>query len=211
MAAVTVATSGRSTRRESKRLVFAASLLLASPLIVAASLEKRLSRGEAIFVALSQLLSLIPGLVGVHIRAAFYYAILDHCDWEIHVGFGSIFTHRGASLARNVSMGAYCIIGHADIAEGVMMASRISVPSGKRQHLDEFGRLTDEPRFDRVAIGAGTWVGEGAVIMANVGSCCIVSAGTVVVKESPDNCLIGGNPARMIRALGRGTHNEAVS
>jgi acetyltransferase-like isoleucine patch superfamily enzyme len=211
MVAVTVASSGMSMRRESKRLVFGASLLLASPLIVAAWLEKRMSRGEAIFVASSQLLSLIPDLVGVHIRAAFYYATLEDCHWEVHVGFGSIFTHRGATLARNVSMGAYCIIGHADIAERVMMGSRISIPSGKRQHFDDSDCLTDEPRFARVAIGAGTWVGEGAVIMARVGARSIVSAGTVVIKETPDDCLIGGNPARMIRALGRRTQNKAAS
>lgn len=204
MAAVSLATSGMSTRQGAKRLVFGMSLLLVSPLIVAAWLEKRMSRKESIFVASSQLLSLIPDLFGVHIRAAFYYAILDRCEREVHVGFGSIFTHRAATLARNVSMGAYCVIGCADIAEGVMMASRISIPSGKRQHLDASGCLTDKPSFERVAIGAGTWIGEGALIMANVGSRSIVSAGAVVVNELPDRCLIAGNPGRVIRELGWG-------
>ncbi|MGH9890498.1 MAG: acyltransferase [bacterium] len=210
MMAVTVATSGMSARREWKRLVFGASLLLVAPLIVAGWLEKRLSRGESIFVASSQLLSLIPGLFGVQIRAAFYYATLAHCDWEVHVGFGSIFTHRGATLARNVSMGAYCVVGHADISAGAMMGSRVSIPSGKRQHLDDSGCLTDETRFGRVEIGAGTWVGEGALIMADVGSRSIVSAGAVVVDKMPDHCLVAGNPGRVIRELGQGGQGEVV-
>ncbi len=82
-----------------------------------------------------------------------------------------------------------------------MMASRVSVPSGKRQHLDDEGRLASTTRFDTVTIGDGTWVGEGAIIMADVGRQCIVSAGAVVSKEMPDSCLIGGNPARVLKAV----------
>lgn len=192
---------GFSLRRLLKTGVFGLCLILMSPLIMIAWLEKTLSGSEALFVSLSQLLSLVPGKFGVYLRAAYYYATLEECSWETHIGFGSLFTHRGARLAANVSMGAYCVIGHATIGQAVIMASRISIPSGKRQHFDDAGRLAVEPRFDRVAIGPKTWVGEGAIIVADVGSHCIVSAGAVVTKEMPDHSLIGGNPARVIRAL----------
>ena len=174
---------------------------MAAPMILAAWLEKRVSRGDTVFVCAGQFLALIPGLVGSYLRAAYYYASLEKCSWEIRVGFGSIFTHRGASLDANVSMGAYCVIGHADIGDNVMMASRISIPSGKRQHIDESGRLRSVPRFDRVAVGRGSWVGEGAIIMADVGEYCIVSAGTVIVKEMPAACLVAGNPAKVVKVL----------
>src|SRR5262245_42299430 len=147
-----------SARRMLKRLAFCACLVVASPLTLAVWLEKRLSNGEAVFVCASQLLALIPGLVGTYLRAAYYYASLDKCSWEIHVGFGSVFTHRGASVGSNVSMGVFCVIGQADIGENVMMASRISIPSGKRQHIDDCGRLQAVPRLDRVAVGRGGWV-----------------------------------------------------
>lgn len=192
-----------SVRRFLKRLVFGASLVVTSPLILAAWLEKRIGAGEGVFVGLSQFLALIPGYVGTCLRAAYYYASLEKCSWEIHVGFGSIFTHRGASLGPNVSMGAYCVIGHADIGGGAMLASRISIPSGKRQHIDESGRFSSTPRFDRVAIGSGCWIGEGAIIMADVGANSIVSAGAVVVNEMPAACLLAGNPARVIKELTR--------
>jgi acetyltransferase-like isoleucine patch superfamily enzyme len=97
-------------------------------------------------------------------------------------------------------MGAYCVIGHARIGDEVMMASRVSIPSGKRQHLDEAGRLSPgTTRFDTVVVGSRSWVGEGAIIMADVGRACVVSAGAVVGKPVPDGCLVGGNPARVIR------------
>lgn len=193
-----------------KRLVFGACLILTSPLILAAWFEKRIGMGEGVFTGVSQLLALIPGYPGSCLRSAYYYASLDRCAWEIHVGFGSIFTHRGASLASHVSMGAYCVIGHADIGSDVMLASRISIPSGKRQHIDESGRLSSEPRFDRVSIGRGSWIGEGAIIMANVGEDCIVSAGAVIVNEMPAACLLAGNPAKVIKQLKRDTDVESV-
>lgn len=191
-----------SARRFLKRVLFGASLVLASPMILAGWFERRVSNGEAVFACAGQLLALIPGLVGTYLRAAYYYASLENCSWEIHVGFGSIFTHRGASLAENVSMGAYCVIGHANVGPNVMMGSRISIPSGKRQHFDKSGRITTESHFDTVRIGGGCWIGEGAIILASVGEGCIVSAGAVVIKDMPDACIIGGNPARIIRGLG---------
>jgi acetyltransferase-like isoleucine patch superfamily enzyme len=186
-----------------KLLIFSVAVVLASPLIFATLLERSFVKGEGVFVGMSQLLSLLPGTVGVYIRAAFYWATLERCHWEIHIGFGSIFTHRGATLGKNASMGAYCVVGHADIGAEVMMASRISIPSGKRQHFDEGGRISSEPRFDRVAIGARTWVGEGAVVIADVGQDCIVCAGAVVTSAMPNGALIGGNPARLLKRLGQ--------
>ena len=183
--------------------VFLLSLIITAPLIVVAWLEEKLARGEALFLLSSQALAVLPGLLGSCLRGAYYYGTLERCSWQTHIGFGSLFTHRGAAVGSRVSMGAYCVIGHARIGDGVMIGSRVSIPSGKRQHLDEEGRLADVTRFDRVTIGANTWVGEGAIIMADVGSRCIVSAGAVVTKHMPNACLIGGNPAHVIRELSR--------
>jgi virginiamycin A acetyltransferase len=51
-----------------------------------------------------------------------------------------------------------------------------------------------------VRIGSGTWVGAGAVIMADVGRGSIVGAGAVVTKPVPDRVLAAGVPARVIRS-----------
>lgn len=197
-------------RQLAKVCVFALALVLASPAIVLALIEKHIWRGETIFIGLSQLLALLPGRSGAWMRSAFYFATLDDCSWEIHVGFGTIFTHRAASLARHVSMGAYCVIGHARIGEGVMMASRVSVPSGKRQHFDDSGRLTAQGRFETVTIGKGTWVGEAAVIMSNIGEHCVVSAGAIVTRDMPDRSIVGGNPAKVLKQLELAAHEESV-
>jgi acetyltransferase-like isoleucine patch superfamily enzyme len=188
-------------RKFFKRVAFGVCLILVSPLILAAWIEKQVCESQVVFVGLNQFLSLVPGLVGIYLRGAYYFGTLDNCSWQVHVGFGSLFTHRGASLGTFVSMGAYCVIGHASIGDRVMMASRISIPSGRRQHVDESGRLSSAPRFEKVEIGTGTWIGEGAIVMANVGEHSIVSAGAVVLDDIPPARLVAGNPATAVRIL----------
>lgn len=194
-----------SSRKTAKLIVFSIGLILTSPLIFGSWVEKVLTGSEQVFVTFSQLLSWAPGLIGSYLRAAYYFGTLEHCSWEVHIGFGCVFSHRGAGLANRVSMGAYCVIGLASIGSNVRLASRISIPSGKRQHLTDRGELGPTTRYDRVAIGSGCWLGEGAIIMANVGDQSIVSAGAVVTSEVPHSCIVGGNPATVLKKLDSGS------
>jgi virginiamycin A acetyltransferase len=184
-----------------KAAAFSFSLIIVLPLVALAWLEKALSRSENIFNTFAQLVAIVPGPVGTYLRAAYYYGVLDECSWETHFGFGSVFTHRGARVAARVSTGAYCIIGHANIDSGVRLASRVSIPSGKRQHLDDSGQMSSGTRYERVALGRDCWVGEGAIIMADVGAGSIVSAGAVVLTDAPPETIVGGNPAKVVKSL----------
>lgn len=188
-------------RRLSKRAVFGLCWLAISPVLLLTWLERRSGSSEAVFLFFSQAFALLPGVPGTYLRAAYYFVALDACSWENHVGFGSVFSHRGASLGSCASLGSYCVVGHADIGEGAMIASRVSIPSGKRQHFDEAGGISAKPRFDRVAIGRRCWIGEGAIILANLGDDCVVSAGSVVLHEVPASRLVAGNPAQVVREL----------
>ena len=184
-----------------KLSVFAVCLALVVPFIVLAWVEKQAWHGELLFTLCAQFLALWPGRPGSYLRGAYYFGTLERCSWETHVGFGSFFTHRGGALGTRASMGSYCVLGHARLGAGVMIGSRVSIPSGKRQHVDGEGKLTSDSTFETVTIGPRTWIGEGAIIVANIGSDCIIGAGAVVTRDVPDSVFVGGNPARIIREL----------
>ena len=200
-------TATSAVRRSAKAIIFALSLIVVLPFIVLSWLERRLSRSELLFLLCAQTLAVIPGFPGQWLRSAYYFGTLEDCAWEVRFGFGTLFTHRGATIGPRVSTGAYCVMGHAIIGADVMIGSRVSIPSGKRQHLDEAGRLAPVTRFDHVRVGAHCWIGEGAILLADVGEGCIVSAGAVVIETMPGGQLIGGNPGRVIRGLERAGEN----
>ena len=52
-----------------------------------------------------------------------------------------------------------------------------------------------------VRVGHNCWIGYGACILrgATVGDNCIVGTSTVVTKDVPDNAVVGGVPARLLR------------
>ena len=54
-----------------------------------------------------------------------------------------------------------------------------------------------------VTIGDGTWVGARAMILPGVtiGKRVVVAAGAVVTRDVPDDVLVAGNPARVVRPL----------
>lgn len=52
-------------------------------------------------------------------------------------------------------------------------------------------------------IGDNVSIGANATIIGDItiGSNVIIGAGSVVVKDVPDNCIVAGNPARIIKML----------
>lgn len=54
-----------------------------------------------------------------------------------------------------------------------------------------------------VTIGNNVWIGGSATILPGVtiGNNVVIGAGSVVTRDIPDNCVVGGNPARIIKRL----------
>lgn len=55
-----------------------------------------------------------------------------------------------------------------------------------------------------IKVGNNCWFGANVSVMPGVtiGNGCVIAAGSVVTKDIPDNCLAGGVPARIIKAIG---------
>jgi len=111
-------------------------------------------------------------------------------------------------MGRHVYIGAYCVLGDVRIGDGVRIASGVSIPSGGRQHWEQVVPQDDSSLFPEVpneyrqiTIGERAWIGERAVVLADVGASAIVGAGAVVTSPVEDFCVVAGVPARTIRRL----------
>jgi len=154
------------------------------------------------FSEYAQALSLIPGFLGCKLRGVFYYLTLDECSMEVTIEFGTYFVSRDCKLGKNVYIGASCIISYAEIKDDTLIGSCVNILSGKEQHtatdLTIPIRLQGGKRT-KLFIGHDCWVGNGSVVMSNIGDKCIVAAGSIVVKDVETLSIVGGNPAKLLR------------
>lgn len=201
--AVRVPPPGRSSAKEAvKAAVRLVALVAVSPVLVVFRLNAALvGRGRALESA-SQLLSLVPGITGQYLRNAFLRRALAGCHPTALVEFGTLFSQPGAVLGPNVYVGPRCLLGLVRLERDVLLAGGVQVPSGgATHHFDDPSVPIKDQGGERrvVTIGAGAWVGAGAVVLADVGRGTVVAAGAVVTKPLPDFVVAGGVPARVIR------------
>ncbi|HEV3438058.1 MAG TPA: acyltransferase [Gemmata sp.] len=150
----------------------------------------------------SQLLSLFPGISGQYLRRAFLQRVLARCHSSALVEFGTLFSQAGAVLEENVYVGPRCQLGLVCLEHDVLLAANVQIPSGGKTHyFDDPTRPIREQGGERrvVTIGAGAWIGTGAIVLADVGKGTVVAAGAVVTKPLPDNVIAAGVPAKVIR------------
>jgi virginiamycin A acetyltransferase len=153
-------------------------------------------------VGSSQLLSLVPGLPGQYLRRAFLARVLrGGCASSAAIEFGALFSQVGARIDENVYVGPRCHLGHVHLECGVLLAAGVHVPSGPHTHgTDPAAPIHDQPGSLRVVrIGAGSWIGSNAIVLADVGRETIVGAGAVVTSPLPDRVIAAGVPARIVK------------
>ncbi|MFA5515355.1 MAG: hypothetical protein WDA20_03630 [Desulfuromonadales bacterium] len=183
-----------------KRLMLGLALLAVSPLILLARLGLALGT-DAIFNIGAQTLALVPALPGSFLRVAFYKGTLKRIGSDVRISFGSYFSKSSAALGNWVNIGAYCILGNVEVHDEVLIASRVSLLSGKYEHGSAFAPVSgggDRPS-EGIRVGAKTWIGEGAIIAADVGGNCLVATGTVVTRPVPDGTMAAGNPMKLVK------------
>ena len=151
----------------------------------------------------SQLLSLLPGLVGCYLRAAFFHLALDDYHPTVRIEFGTLLSKAGTRFGKHAYIGPHCHLGLVDIGDDVLVAAGTHIPSGAHIHGTEQLDIPirEQPgEIRRVAIGDGAWLGAGSVVMADVGAASIVGAGSVVTQPIPAHTVAAGVPATIIRS-----------
>lgn len=189
-------------KRLLKLLLEGAALALVLPAFLVYRAGGLVLGKQKAFAGWSQALALVPGLTGVYLRRAFYRLALPRCGEGCCLSFMVIFSHPTAEVGRDVYVGPFGCLGDVTLEDDVLLGSHVSVMNGSEQHgiarLDV--PIREQPgTWPRVTIGRDSWVGDRAIVLADVGQHCVIGAGAVVTRPIPDYAIAVGAPARVIR------------
>jgi len=119
-------------------------------------------------------------------------------------------------VQKNAFIGKNCKIqSHTFICEGVTIEDNVFVGHGVTFINDKYPRATNESgglqsesdwKVVPTVVKKGASIGSGSTILCNVtiGEKAIVGSGSVVTNDVPENTIVAGNPARIVRR----TENE---
>jgi len=116
-------------------------------------------------------------------------------------------------VQKNAQIGKRCkISSHSFVCEGVVIEDNVFIGHGVTFINDSYPRATsDEGRLqteadwsvERTVVKTGASIGSGATILSRltIGENAIVGAGSTVTKDVPENAIVAGNPAKILRNL----------
>ena len=116
-------------------------------------------------------------------------------------------------VQKNAIIGKRCKIqSHTFICEGVTIEDEVFISHGVMFINDKFPRATSDSgdlqteedwKVIPTVVKRGASIGSNVTLMCGitVGSYSIVGAGSVVINDVPDNVIVAGNPARVIKKI----------
>ena len=123
---------------------------------------------------------------------AFFPPFYSDCGKNITIG-KNVFLNMGCKFQ---DQGGIFIDDGALIGHNVVLATL-------NHAMDPADRATMIPA--PIHIGKRVWIGANATVLPGVtiGDGAIVAAGAVVTKDVPENTVVGGVPARVMRKIGK--------
>jgi acetyltransferase-like isoleucine patch superfamily enzyme len=110
---------------------------------------------------------------------------------------------RHTKIGKNVFINFDCTfldLGGITIEDGVLIAPKVNLLSeGHPLSPDKRHSLVPKP----IHIKKNAWIGANATILhgVTIGENSVVAAGSVVSKDVPDNVIVGGTPAKIIKEI----------
>lgn len=127
-----------------------------------------------------------------------------HCDYGYNINLGqNVFINFNCTIldTSQVTIGSRTLIG-----------PNVSLFAATHPIEAEVRNGTVGPESGKpIAIGEDCWLGGSVVVLqgVSIGDRSVVGAGSVVTRDVPEDCVVAGNPARVVRWLKEGAEERA--
>lgn len=135
-----------------------------------------------------------------------------------HIQLTAWESNNGLAFKPEIVIGSDCQIGSYNhitainrikIGDGVLTGKFVTITDNSHGNpaIDSCSDIppSKRPIYSKgpVVIGDNVWIGDKVTILGNVtiGNGSIVGANAVVTKDVPSYCIVGGNPAHIIRKI----------
>ena len=114
---------------------------------------------------------------------------------------------KGIKIGSNTAIGQFSEFGAAggiEIGDNVIMGSYISFHSENHNFKDTTKIIREQGVTNKgIVLGNNIWVGAKVTFLdgSNVGNNCVIAAGAVVNGIFPDNVVLGGVPAKILKSI----------
>lgn len=181
----------------------------------------KFNKAKKIINIISKLYSLLPysirlklfdfhrttrGNIGLVIRYALLKSTAKSCGDNVAI-FQDVYIFKvnNLSIGNNVSIHPMCYIdatGNIDINNDVSIAHGTTILSSSHNYTDTKIPIKDQGMtLSKTYINNNVWIGAKVTILSGItiNSGCIIGANSVVTKNTKENSIVAGVPAKLIK------------
>ncbi|WP_432798745.1 acyltransferase [Poriferisphaera sp. WC338] len=159
---------------------------------------------EELWALVETLTNWIPGRIGSHFRGFILSLVAKSGKRLLVRAYAHVFSPHNLIIGDHCSIGRFSIlncVGTVRMGNYVRMGPNVMITTLNHGFVKGTNIHHQECELQQVTIGDDVWIGGHASILAgiNIGNGVVIAAGAVVTKDVPDNAIVGGVPAKILK------------